>query len=32
MRKVQTGFDPETGQPIFEEQPLDTQRRCPSSS
>jgi S-DNA-T family DNA segregation ATPase FtsK/SpoIIIE len=24
MRKVQTGFDPETGQPIFEEQPLDT--------
>jgi S-DNA-T family DNA segregation ATPase FtsK/SpoIIIE len=24
MRKVQTGFDPETGQPIVEEQPLDT--------
>jgi S-DNA-T family DNA segregation ATPase FtsK/SpoIIIE len=24
LRKVQTGFDPETGQPIFEEQPLDT--------
>jgi S-DNA-T family DNA segregation ATPase FtsK/SpoIIIE len=24
MRKVQTGFDPETGQPIFEDQPLDT--------
>jgi len=24
MRKVQTGFDPETGQPVFEEQPLDT--------
>lgn len=23
MRKVQTGFDPETGQPIYEEQPLD---------
>ena len=23
VRKVQTGFDPETGQPIFEEQPLD---------
>jgi S-DNA-T family DNA segregation ATPase FtsK/SpoIIIE len=23
MRKVQTGFDPETGQPVFEEQPLD---------
>ena len=23
MRKVQTGFDPETGQPIMEEQPLD---------
>ncbi|WP_205944808.1 DNA translocase FtsK [Pelagibius litoralis] len=22
-RKVQTGFDPETGQPIFEEQPFD---------
>ena len=24
IRKVQTGFDPETGQPIFEPQPLDT--------
>jgi DNA segregation ATPase FtsK/SpoIIIE, S-DNA-T family len=24
IRKVQTGFDPETGQPIFEEQPFDT--------
>ncbi|HZB93006.1 MAG TPA: DNA translocase FtsK 4TM domain-containing protein [Stellaceae bacterium] len=24
MRKVQTGFDAETGQPIFEDQPLDT--------
>jgi S-DNA-T family DNA segregation ATPase FtsK/SpoIIIE len=24
LRKVQTGFDAETGQPIFEEQPLDT--------
>ncbi|HKX09044.1 MAG TPA: DNA translocase FtsK 4TM domain-containing protein [Stellaceae bacterium] len=24
MRKVQTGFDPESGQPVFEEQPLDT--------
>jgi S-DNA-T family DNA segregation ATPase FtsK/SpoIIIE len=23
MRKVQTGFDPETGAPVFEEQPLD---------
>ena len=23
MRKVQTGFDAETGQPIFEEQPFD---------
>jgi S-DNA-T family DNA segregation ATPase FtsK/SpoIIIE len=23
MTKVQTGFDPETGQPIFEEQPMD---------
>jgi len=23
MRKVQTGFDPETGKPTFEEQPLD---------
>lgn len=23
MRKVQTGFDPETGKPVFEEQPLD---------
>jgi DNA segregation ATPase FtsK/SpoIIIE, S-DNA-T family len=23
MRKVQTGFDPESGQPVFEEQPLD---------
>ena len=23
IRKVQTGFDPETGQPIFEEQPFD---------
>jgi DNA segregation ATPase FtsK/SpoIIIE, S-DNA-T family len=23
-RRVQTGFDPETGQPVFEEQPLDT--------
>ncbi len=23
MRKVQTGFDPETGQPVYEEQPLD---------
>lgn len=22
-RKVQTGFDPETGQPVYEEQPLD---------
>jgi S-DNA-T family DNA segregation ATPase FtsK/SpoIIIE len=22
-RKIQTGFDPETGQPIFEDQPLD---------
>ncbi|MGE0717288.1 MAG: DNA translocase FtsK [Alphaproteobacteria bacterium] len=22
-RKVQTGFDPETGEPVFEEQPLD---------
>ena len=24
VRKVQTGFDPETGQPIFEPQPFDT--------
>ena len=24
VRKVQTGFDPDTGQPIFEEQPFDT--------
>jgi S-DNA-T family DNA segregation ATPase FtsK/SpoIIIE len=24
VRNVQTGFDPETGQPIFEPQPLDT--------
>ncbi|HEX3862485.1 MAG TPA: DNA translocase FtsK 4TM domain-containing protein [Stellaceae bacterium] len=24
VRKVQIGFDPETGQPIFEEQPFDT--------
>jgi DNA segregation ATPase FtsK/SpoIIIE, S-DNA-T family len=24
LRKVQTGFDPETGQPLFEEQPLET--------
>ncbi len=24
LRKVQTGFDPESGQPIFEEQPLET--------
>jgi DNA segregation ATPase FtsK/SpoIIIE, S-DNA-T family len=24
LRKVQTGFDPDTGQPQFEEQPLDT--------
>src|SRR5271167_4722042 len=24
VRKVQTGFDPETGHPVFEEQPLDT--------
>ena len=24
IREVQTGFDPETGQPIFEEQPFDT--------
>lgn len=23
MRKVQTGFDPDTGKPVFEEQPLD---------
>jgi S-DNA-T family DNA segregation ATPase FtsK/SpoIIIE len=23
LRKVQTGFDPETGQPVYEEQPLD---------
>ena len=23
IRKVQTGFDPETGQPVFEEQPFD---------
>ena len=23
MRKVQTGFDPDTGKPIFEDQPLD---------
>lgn len=23
MRRVQTGFDPETGKPIFEDQPLD---------
>jgi S-DNA-T family DNA segregation ATPase FtsK/SpoIIIE len=24
VRKVQTGFDPDTGRPIFEEQPFDT--------
>jgi S-DNA-T family DNA segregation ATPase FtsK/SpoIIIE len=24
MRKVQTGYDPDTGKPVFEEQPLDT--------
>jgi S-DNA-T family DNA segregation ATPase FtsK/SpoIIIE len=24
LRKVQTGFDPDTGKPIFEDQPLDT--------
>jgi S-DNA-T family DNA segregation ATPase FtsK/SpoIIIE len=24
VRRVQTGFDPETGQPIFEDQPLDS--------
>jgi S-DNA-T family DNA segregation ATPase FtsK/SpoIIIE len=24
VRRVQTGFDPETGQPIFEEQPFDS--------
>ena len=24
MRRVQTGFDPETGQPVFEEEPFDT--------
>ena len=24
VRKVQTGFDPDSGQPIFEEQPFDT--------
>src|ERR1700674_3960537 len=24
IRKVQTGFDPETGQPVFEPQPFDT--------
>ncbi|GJL85582.1 MAG: hypothetical protein DHS20C02_13570 [Micavibrio sp.] len=23
MRKIQTGFDPETGKPIYEEQPMD---------
>jgi S-DNA-T family DNA segregation ATPase FtsK/SpoIIIE len=23
MRKVQTGFDPETGKPVYEEQPMD---------
>lgn len=23
LRKIQTGFDPETGQPVYEEQPLD---------
>lgn len=23
LRKVQTGFDPETGKPVFEEQPMD---------
>ncbi len=23
MRKIQTGFDPETGKPVYEEQPLD---------
>ncbi len=23
MRKVQTGFDPDTGKPVFEEQPMD---------
>ena len=26
IRKMQTGFDPETGQPIFEEQPFDADR------
>ncbi|MCB9990344.1 MAG: DNA translocase FtsK 4TM domain-containing protein [Rhodospirillales bacterium] len=24
MRKVQTGFDPDSGKPVFEEQPMDT--------
>ncbi len=24
LRKVQTGFDPDTGKPVFEDQPLDT--------
>jgi S-DNA-T family DNA segregation ATPase FtsK/SpoIIIE len=24
IRRVQTGFDPETGQPVFEDQPLDS--------
>jgi S-DNA-T family DNA segregation ATPase FtsK/SpoIIIE len=24
MRKVQTGFDPETGKPVYEDQPIDT--------
>jgi DNA segregation ATPase FtsK/SpoIIIE, S-DNA-T family len=24
VRRVQTGFDPETGQPVFEEEPFDT--------
>ena len=32
MRKVQTGFDAETGQPIFEEQPLRHSADCRSSS
>ena len=27
-RTVQTGFDPETGKPVFEEQPLDARSRC----
>ena len=29
-RRVQTGFDPDTGQPVFEEQPFDLSR-CPTS-